>query len=427
MIGRRPLNGTRFNLFLQPPDGNSKPLLETVTVTSPVGSIGPGPQDDFMYTVVPVGNTEPYGIVRDDQGRYLSLPPWDGPVAPPAQPDANGHFDHLLPGDAGFRAAHLFGATRFTLDVWEKYLGKRINWHFSSQFDRLELATVEDWKNGQMGWGYLQVGRWKLPGGMSQDYALNFDIIAHEVGHAILMATTGYIKRREMTDEFLAFHEMSSDWVALISALHFETVAYEVLENTRGNLDTYNRLSRFAEFSQNKQVRLANNERTMSEYRDGWDSVHDLALPLIGAFFDIFVDLYHEILVDMGGVSPALEQLADRAEHDPSLRPALQRGFDAAYKRDPDAFKEALLSARDAAAHMVVESWNRVDPRSFRFSDIPGWIYELDERTHRGRFSRVLAHNFDYRQLESVRPGPPRYRRRRGNHADSARLVAPRA
>ena len=70
-------------------------------------------------------------------------------------PGADGHFDHLRPGDPGFEAAHLFGAVRFTLDVWEGYLGHPIAWHFTDHFDRLELSMVEDWANAHMGYGYI--------------------------------------------------------------------------------------------------------------------------------------------------------------------------------------------------------------------------------------------------------------------------------
>ena len=124
MIGRRPIIGTRFNLFLQPPDGGSEPLLETVTVSSPAGSIGPGPQDDFMYTIETIGNTEPYGVVRDNRGRYLHLPPWDGPIAPPVEPDADGHFDYLFRG--GLSNTRISTSTEpnvfWSTTIWKKLL-----------------------------------------------------------------------------------------------------------------------------------------------------------------------------------------------------------------------------------------------------------------------------------------------------------------
>jgi hypothetical protein len=230
--------GTKFRLFTQAPLDDPEDWLETVTVSSPAGTVGPGPSDRFMYTVNPIGKQHPYGqIIGQGRGRRRYFPPWDGPVEAPAQPNAAGHFDHLRPGDPGFAAAHLFGATRFTLDVWEGYLGHKVVWHFNRHYDRLELSMLDDWRNGRMGFGFLEVGNWLLDNGERHDYALNLDLIAHEVGHAILSSVVG-AKRQEWSGEFDAFHEMSADWVALVTVLHFDSVVEQVLDNTSGNLDT---------------------------------------------------------------------------------------------------------------------------------------------------------------------------------------------
>ena len=127
--------GTRFRLFAQPPflAPFSKP--ETVVVSSPAGTVGPGPADRRMYVIDPIGKRMAYGQAEDRRGNaaYL-LPPWPGPVFPPAIPDADGHFDHIPVESPEFEAAHLFGAVRLTLDIWEKYFGHRIDWHFRVRF-----------------------------------------------------------------------------------------------------------------------------------------------------------------------------------------------------------------------------------------------------------------------------------------------------
>ena len=50
--------GTRFKLFPQAPfGGHVKP--ETVLVSSPAGSLEPGPADERMYVVDPIGKRRP--------------------------------------------------------------------------------------------------------------------------------------------------------------------------------------------------------------------------------------------------------------------------------------------------------------------------------------------------------------------------------
>src|SRR6185312_7865527 len=94
-----------------------------------------------------------------DTGRRPGLrPPWPGPYGPAALPGPGGQFDHLRPGDPGFRLAHLYGCARFALDVWEVYLGRAIPWHFGRNYGRLELVALHGWDNAHMGYGYLEVG-----------------------------------------------------------------------------------------------------------------------------------------------------------------------------------------------------------------------------------------------------------------------------
>lgn len=417
-------DGTRVRLYPQPPGGSKGTELETVYLSPPAGTVGPGPSDGRMYAVTPIGKDLPYGLNPGSPGE-LYLPPWDGPVVPPPRPGPDGHFDHLDPSDPGFAAVHLYGCVRFTLDVWEDYLGEEVRWHFDEDFDRLELSMVEDWPNAQMGYGYLETGSRRDRIGRPIPYALNFDIIAHEVGHAVLMALTGPFVPGQFSGEFEAFHEMSADWVALIASLHFDTVIDELLVNTSGNLDTFNRFSRFAEVSHSEQIRLANNDRTMADYAVGWDNEHHLAKPMIAAFFDIFVDLYHEILLDWGAVSASLEHLADQAERDGSLRTHLQRGFDRAFQRKPEAFKDALAEARDMAARYLIEIWMATEPDTFGFGGIPALMEEIDEDLTGGRLNRLVQNSLQHRGIGLITPGLRNHEPGTDSHMHSARTLKP--
>jgi hypothetical protein len=168
-------SGTRFKLFPQPSFAGPAEA-ETVWVSSPVGSVGPGPQDDRMYVADPVGKRDPYGIALTPYGMpYPFLPPWDGPVYSPAAPGPDGHFDHLEVGTPEFEMAHTYGCVRFVLDVWEGYFGRPIEWHFSPHYERLEILLLPGWDNAHVGWGFMEVGGHTTEAGELRPFSLNFD------------------------------------------------------------------------------------------------------------------------------------------------------------------------------------------------------------------------------------------------------------
>ena len=257
--------GTRFRLF--PVVAEDMPP-ETVEIPSVAGSIGPGPSDHALYVADAATKTEPY-----DPPQYG--PPYRGPLLPPARPDRDGHFDHLPIDTPQFLAAHQFGSMRFTLDIWEHYLGRRIEWWDSRVHPRTELVPLVDWPNAQSGPGFLETGLWQAEDGSSQPYALNFDVIAHETGHQILFSQVGVPAVEGVGALFLAFHESFSDLVALIAVMHFPSVLARLLEQTQGNLYVLNLVNRIAETSAHTQIRLAANTTTMADVAgyqagEGW-------------------------------------------------------------------------------------------------------------------------------------------------------------
>ena len=79
--------GTRFKLFPQPPFLEEYGEPEIIEVSSPAGSVGPGPSDHRMFVVDPVNKSHSYGMHDDSSGEsYLYLPPWDGEQYSPVLP-----------------------------------------------------------------------------------------------------------------------------------------------------------------------------------------------------------------------------------------------------------------------------------------------------------------------------------------------------
>lgn len=380
--------GTKFLLFPQPPylSGYSDP--ERVWVSPPAGSVGPGPSDDRMYVIDPIEKPEPY--------EFPYLPPFQGDSHPPAEPDLQGHFDRLDPKDRSFAAAHLYGSLRRVLDIWESYFGRRIDWFFRTDFERLEIIPMIDWHNAQSGYGYMEFGYRHDEEGRRLPFALNFDVIAHELGHAILFSEMGVPEFEQRTAEFLAFHEACADLTALVSLLHFDSVADRLLRSTRGNLYTLNELNRIAELSDTMQIRVASNGRRLSEVTG---EVHDLSRPFTGAVFDVMVEVFHDLLLEAGLIDEAVAASAVRAAEGGRVLERLQDAFDEAYRNRHYAFKNALFGARDIVGERLAHMWRTLPGADLRYADAALAMLEADAVLAGGRFGRAIRGSFAWRGI----------------------------
>ncbi|MEX0302105.1 MAG: hypothetical protein AB3N24_06745 [Leisingera sp.] len=418
--------GTRFLLFPQSPFRTEDPVPELVEISAPPGAIGAGPSGPRMYVVNPRGKTIPFGaIVPGPDGPGMYLPPWHGPVHTPPVPDEDGHFMHILPGDPSFEAAHLFAAAHFTLDVWEEYFGHRIPWHFARDYDRLELSLLPSLDNAHIGWGFLETGGTSEHGGEYRAYSLNFDVVAHEIGHAIIYSIAGMPRGEDVPGEYYGFHESAADMVALIAALHFGSVVEELLESTRGNLYTFNQLNRFAELAGNAQIRMAANTRTLQEFARGWSSEHDLSEPLTGAMFDILVDIFHERLLVHGLITPEMEDLSDRLEETPFYGEVMQALFDARYALDPEGFRLALLEARDFLGGYLAAAWSMLEAENLTYAAVEKALLAVDQETTGGAFQTIIEGNFRMRGIGLVHAGPRVGGADAASHAHSVRTRVP--
>jgi hypothetical protein len=423
--------GTLFHLFPQTPSDETSLPSEIVELSPPAGSLGPGPSDDSMYVIFPVRKDLEYGMHQDEQGEdFVYLPPWDGPIFEPALPDEEGHFLHYDDiNDARFHAAHVYAAIRFTLDVWEGYYDRTIRWHFRNHYDRAEINILPDFENAQIGYGFVEIGtnRDREDGSLSP-FSLNFDVIAHEIGHGIIYAEVGMPHPEREEAEYLGFQESCADLVSMVAALHFDSVIDEVLASTAGNLYMHNHLNRFAETSSSRQIRMASNDLRMSDFSAGWKDEHILAQPLTGAVFDILVDIYHEELVDSGAIGRQLEEISDRMEGSPDYMAELQDDFDRAYAIRPDRFRDALLRARDLLATLLVETWGRLSPDWLDYTDVHDAMRLADEALFEGRYRQIIDVNFVWREIGAVAVGPRLPKNDVGeaeSHTHSTRTLVP--
>ncbi len=426
MTGVAATAGTRFRLFPQAPFLHPGRPPETVEISSSPGSIGPGPCDDRIYLINPIGKRRPYGVSRGPLGTpHLELPPWPGAILRPVQPDADGHFDHIPVDAPEFAEAHVFGVLRFVLDVWERYFGRPIPWHFARDYRRLEVAMLPAFDNAHVGYGFMEVGAHHDRDGTVVPFALNFDVIAHEFGHLIIYGTLGIPDRSARQGEYFGFHETAADMTALIASLHFESVIDDLLEETHGNLYAYNELNRFAELSATTQIRMASNSVKLSAFAAGWEDEHELSQPLTGALFDILVDVFQEKLVERGLIGRDIADLGRQVETDPDNALVVQAVFDAAYPGHEDEFRAALIEARDYMGTVFAATWKRLLPDYFTYVEVAEVMLAVDRALTSGRYRRALVESFHWREVGFITVGPRLTPPDIGSHSFSERTLVP--
>ena len=67
-----------------------------------------------------------------------------------------------------FAEAHVFGTVRFVLDIWERYFGRPIEWHFARDYRQLEIVIRPEIDNAYAGYGFMEIGAHPLPDGGSR-------------------------------------------------------------------------------------------------------------------------------------------------------------------------------------------------------------------------------------------------------------------
>ena len=413
------VGGTRFRLFPQMPSlhGFSRP--ETVRVSPPPGTIAPGPFDGAMRVVDAIDKPAPY--------TFPYMPPYRGPAYPPAEAGPDGHFDHIPLDDRRFLAAHMYGSVRFVLDIWEGYLGKTVDWYDPRDRFVIELVPDVAWDNAHAGFGFIETGGRTSADGDYQPFALNFDVLAHEVGHTLLFSEVGIPGAGGLTPQYLGFHESMADLVALLSTLHFETIIDDLIDQTGGNLYVLNFLNRIGELSNSEQIRIASNDTHMEDLASlrltaegGWidpsgqgRKAHDLAQPLTGAIFDSLVEIYQDGLVRRGVLPPEGDPRGWTEDSVTASLDRLQQMHEGAVSHHRSAFVDSLIEARDYISFALAVAWHRLDADHFSFGRFTRTFLEVMAALGQEQNLPAFAENFQARGIgiagpEATQGLPPR-------------------
>jgi hypothetical protein len=223
---------------------------------------------------------------------------------------------------------------------------------------------------------------------------LNFDVIAHEIGHAILFSLFGIPAEGSGQADFAPFHEASADLISLLSFMHFDSGLDRLLRHCNGNLLVLNELNRIAELTGDRQIRLASNARRLSEVTD---EIHDRSRPFTGAVFDTIVDNYHARLVREGLADERLLGIDIREVDEAAMR-RISDFTSRAFRARPFLFKSALTRARDEVALALAQAWPRLDADDLRFEIAAVGVTEAGDRIDPA-IAEKFDENFRWREI----------------------------
>lgn len=390
--------GTRFKVYVQSPviPGFEEP--ETIYVSSPAGSVGPGPEDDRMYALLPIAKNA-YG----EQG----APPFLGRCAEPVLPDPQGHFDYITPDDPAFKSANMFGIIRRVLDVWETYLGGEVPFAFENEYPKMELIAHVPWNNAHFGWGYMEFGEGEDDDGAERPFSLNFDVLAHETGHCLLFSLIGMPQPDTMTVAFRGWQESACDTIAMISALHFESFMDHVLWATKGNVYRENVMSRIGELSGTRHIRSASNGLKMKDVvsldtpasEASHKEVHKLAQPMTGAIFDVMIKAFLRRIAELQLVPEDFVETAREAARNRTLDTIDHSHIVDAFMQNPDMFRTILAEVRDMMGLRLAMAWAGLSPDNLSYTDVAEAILAADRDLSGDRNQQYFRECFEWREI----------------------------
>lgn len=239
---------------------------------------------------------------------------------PIAEPDSNGNF-HYAADDPNFDSVNTYAVARQTLEIAEKYSGRKIPWSFTESLDRPEMIihphagknTANAFYSRDGGsinfFSYLDEGR------NVHRTGIHSDVVSHELGHAVLDAIRPtYITSFSVPSG--GYHESFGDMLAMLRALHEPDVLDHLKKETKGDLAQSNIATKLAEeFGQSlvgtPYLRDAVNNHKFADQHfltytgnkeDGANSFgtepHAYANLFTGAFYDLFQKVYEKAAED---------------------------------------------------------------------------------------------------------------------------------
>lgn len=214
------------------------------------------------------------------------------------------------PGTEGFDAVHTFTVAHQALAMCQRALGATIKWQWNGAGNSDPIAVFP--RAGETMNAYysrtercLKFFYFAKPGAPAPAPTVftcrSFDIVTHEVGHAILDSLKPGWLVATADPQTGALHEAFGDLLAIFLTLAQLDQVEALIVQTKGDLHNKTFLSDVAEefglaLGRDNGLRNADNDKTLEEVST---EVHDLSQVFTGAVYDVLADAF-EIERDLG-------------------------------------------------------------------------------------------------------------------------------
>jgi hypothetical protein len=153
------------------------------------------------------------------------------------------------------------------------------------------------------------------------------------------------------------------------------------------------------ELSDSREIRIALNAKRMSDVDD---EPHRRSLPLTGAIFDTMVEVFQEDLVNKGLITSDLRDRSTNLPGSAQNLAQIQADFEASYTGHEDAFKQALLMARDYLGRLLAVTWGELSPDFLTYHDILRGLLKADRQISDGANQEIIRDCFAWREIAPV-------------------------
>lgn len=222
---------------------------------------------------------------------------------PTVVPDVNGDFLFQPSSEDAFDAVHTYTVVRQTLTMYQRALNERIGWQWNTggNSDPIlvrphagESANAFYSRNGRSLEFFFFRPDDAPPNSPFVHTCRSFDIVAHELGHAVLDSLKpGWLT--SSAPQTGGLHESFGDITSILLVLsQLDQVEY-IIAQTKADLHQKNILSDVAEqfgaelLNRPNGLRNADNNLTLDEVSN---QVHDISQVFTGGFYDVLADAF---------------------------------------------------------------------------------------------------------------------------------------
>ena len=126
---------------------------------------------------------------------------------------------------------------------------------------------------------------------------------------------------------------------------------------------------------------------------------HDLSQPLTGALFDVLVEVFQKNLVVKSLIDQDLADRSNHGIHEDVDDETVQAEFDEAYAGNEEAFKTALLEARDYLGELLARTWDDLSPSFLRYAEVGLGLLTADQAISGGAHQDTIRDSFAWREI----------------------------